>query len=77
MEYTLEVETGTRTITTKEEAKRIICATAIRFCSTKEELRNDEKIQDLAKAFDINTEKIIMTPTTNPYDFPFSFSFDD
>lgn len=77
MEYTLEVETGTRTITTKKEAKRIICATAMRFCSTKEELRNDEKIQDLAKAFDINTDEIIMKQTTNPNDFPFSFSFND
>lgn len=73
--FTISTETGTRIITSKDDAQRVICATAMVLCSTKEELKYDENLQGLARMFDIDTDEIILTPTTHWMDYPNTYSF--
>ena len=74
--HVLNTQRGIINVETKEQAQRMICATAMVMESTIEDLRNNETIQGLAEAFNIKTDKIIMTPNDNHMDFSHTFSFD-
>lgn len=76
MSYTYTSEQAKSvTIETAEQAKRVIIATAIVRCHTKESLMEDEQLDDLAYAFDLNLGDIEVGVSEDPNDFPFTYKF--
>lgn len=75
--YRVTTQTGSRIITTQEEAKKIICSSAKVLMGPTDAVINNYVFQDLARAFDIDLTTIIATPTTDWQDYPYDYSFPD
>lgn len=76
--YTYTSEQGKEvTISTIEEVKRVIIATATVREHSKQEVLEDIQITELAKAFGLNLEEdLIVMKSDNPNDFFYSYYFE-
>ena len=64
-----------RTISTVEEAQRVIIATATTRMHNREQLYMDLQLVAIADCFDIDLSSIVICDSTDPNDFPYTYSF--
>ncbi|MEX3623537.1 hypothetical protein [Viridibacillus arvi] len=62
-------------ISTAEEAKRVIIATATVRMHNREELMKDVQITEVANIFGINLDNLKIERSVHPNDFFFTYSF--
>lgn len=74
--YTYMSEQGkNRTISTIEEAKSVIIATAMVREHDREELMDDKDITEVAKTFEIDLNGLSIKRSSDPRDFYYTYSF--
>lgn len=74
--YIIKTEQGKdRDIRTVKEAKAVIIATSMSRCLTREEVLLDPDLTKVANFFDIDLGTIIVKPSIDHRDFPFTYSF--
>lgn len=74
--YTFTSEQAkTRTITTVEEAKSVIIATATSRMHDRASLIKDKDLNEVAHAFGLHLTDVDVQINNDPNDFPFTYSF--
>lgn len=74
--YTYTSEQGKDvTITTAEQARRVISATSTILCYTEQTLAQDKQLMDILVSFDISLLSIVVIDNPNPMDFPYLYLF--
>lgn len=74
--YIIKTEQGKdRDIKTVEDAKAVIIATSMSRGLTKEEVLLDSDLTKVANFFDIDLSTIIVKPSIDHREFPFTYSF--
>lgn len=64
-----------RILTTKEEAQKVIAATATTHCMTKDEVVNSSFFKEISEIFNINLSQIRQYPGENWMDYAYIYSF--
>lgn len=72
---TISSEIGSREVN-KEQAKKVIATTAMSWCLTEEEVRNDVPLfKKMADFFELDLQDLVATPSTSSHDFPNYFQW--
>lgn len=72
----ISTEAGERIVTTPEEAKKVISASAMTWCLTEEEARKDIPLfKELSEAMGLDLTNLVSVPNINEEDYPNRFEW--
>jgi len=70
-------EQGSLVVESKERAVQVIVATAISRMHTRETIKVDKDLKEVADVFDLSLEDFKVRESTDPNDYPFIWSYTD